>query len=60
MFTDIDMNDLTDQTLDIESLSNPEAHPNHMMSYDCLGRTHYKRCPMVSLKQYRAFMDPYE
>ena len=54
------MNDLTDQTLDIESLPNPEAHPNPMMSYDCLGRTHYKRCPMVSLKQYRAFMEPYE
>ena len=43
VFTDIDVNDLTDQTIDIESLPNPEAHPNPMMSYDRLGRTHYKR-----------------
>ena len=43
VFTDIDMNDLTDQTIDIESLPNPEAHQNPMMSYDRSGRTHYKR-----------------
>ena len=42
VFTDIDVNDLTDQTIDIESLPNPEAHPNPMMSYDRLRRTHYK------------------
>ena len=36
------MNDLTDQTIDIEGLPNPKAHQNPMMSYDRLGRTQYE------------------
>ena len=43
VFTDIDMKDLTDQTINIESFPNPKAHQNPMMSYDRSGRTHYKR-----------------